>query len=389
MAQATSFALPSRPIEDRVVAGVCAGIARAVGLDPVLVRLAVIVLIVTGPGLPFYVVAWLLMPDAVAAGVGEDEGSQVEVRRGVGLILVVLGTILALRQFGLTPPDAVTWPILLVGLGIGLMLWQLQPRLDQGRWSVLRITAGVVIVAGGLIAFIAGNVSFGAVRDGVLAIALVVIGMSLIIGPWMAVLVRDRAEERRRRAEADARADMAAHLHDSVLQTFALMQRTDDPREMATLARQQERELRRWLYADRVDPGASSLKTAIELAAGLVEDRHDIDVELVVVGDAPIGSAVEALVAATGEATTNAAKWSGCPTVSVFVEVEDDTIHSYVRDTGSGFVLADIGDDRLGVRESIQGRMERVGGIAEITTAPGEGTEVHLSVPRPNGTVDP
>ncbi len=387
MARQWQAAIPPRSDEDRVIGGVCAGVAAKVGIDPVLVRLAAIVLAMTGPGVPLYVLAWVAMPAGGSESSGGDPRGSIETRRGVGLILIVIGAILALREFDLAPPDQFVWPVALVGLGVGVVLWQFQPRLEADRWDAARIGAGVMVVAAGIAAFVAGNVSFGAVRDGVLAIVLVGGGLALILGPWMAVLIRGRAEERRRRLQADARADMAAHLHDSVLQTFALMQRTDDPREMASLARQQERELRRWLYADSDDPSAVTLKSAMERAAAVVEDRHDIAVETVVVGDAPLDTTVEALIGATGEAATNAAKWSGCDSVSVFVEVEDDDVHVYVRDTGAGFDPDDIAEDRLGVRESIRGRMERVGGTAEIRSAPGEGTEVHLSVGRPDGTV--
>ncbi len=152
---------------------------------------------------------------------------------------------------------------------------------------------------------------------------------------------------------------------------------------MATLARQQERELRRWLYGDGSDPAAATLKSAVERVAAITEDRHGVIVETVVVGDAALDGPTEALVAATGEAVTNAAKWSGCERVSVFVETEDDGIHSYIRDTGVGFEPETVAQDRLGVRESIHGRMQRVGGTAEITTAAGEGTEVHLFIPTP------
>jgi len=387
MAREWQAAIPPRSDEDRVIAGVCAGIATKVGLDPVIVRLAAIVLAITGPGVPLYAIAWLAMPRGDDHLADADSGGSLETRRGVGLILIVFGALLALREFGLAPPDQFVWPVALVGLGVGVVLWHFQPRLEADRWSAARIGAGVVVVAAGIAAFVAGNLSFGAVRDGVLAVVLVGGGLALILGPWMVVLIRGRAEERRRRLQADARADMAAHLHDSVLQTFALMQRTDDPIEMASLARQQERELRRWLYADSDDPSAITLKSAIEKATALVEDRHDIKVETVVVGDAQLDTTVEALIGATGEAATNAAKWSGCDSVSVFVEVEDDDVHVYVRDTGVGFDPEDIADDRLGVRKSIRGRMERVGGTAEIRSTPGEGTEVHLSVERPNATV--
>lgn len=385
MANDWRASIPARSSDDRVIGGVCAGVAQAIGLDPILIRIAMIVLAFSGPGLPIYALAWLAMPE----GLPEDgrERSPVEFRRGVGLILIVLGSVLSLRELGLTPPDQVIWPVLLVGTGVGLVLWQVQPQIEFTRWAAARVAAGIVVVGTGLAAFVAGNISFSAVRDGLFGMVLVVGGLALLIGPWIVVLIRDRAEEQRRRQAADARADVAAHLHDSVLQTLALIQRTDDPKQMTALARQQERELRRWLYADDHDPDEWTLKSAIDRVAGVVEDRHDVNVEAIVVGDVAADMTVEALVGAVGEAATNAAKWSGCPTVSVFVEVVDGEVQAFVRDTGVGFDPDDIADDRLGVRESIRGRMERVGGVVEIISAPGEGTEVRLAVPIPTGTV--
>ncbi len=380
--------IPPRSGTDRVLGGVCAGIAEGLGLDPILVRIATIVLAISGPGVPLYAVAWLVMPDDGPLVAGERRARQpLESRRGVGLLLVVVGAVLLIRALGLTPPDQIVWPVLIVGIGTGVLYWQIQPTLEPSRWVAARILTGVVVVALGLVAFVAGNISITAVRDSVLALVLVVGGLSLLLGPWLVLLNRERVEDRQQRVKADARADVAAHLHDSVLQTFALMQRTDDPIEMATLARQQERELRRWLYAESEDPSAVTLKSAIERSAALVEDRHDVSVEVVVVGDAVITPATEALIAATREAATNSAKWSGCDVISLFVEVTDAEIEAFVRDTGIGFDPAEIAEDRLGVRESIMGRMERVGGSAEIDSALGEGTEIRLCVPTTPGTV--
>ncbi len=380
MPDAGALRIPTRSTEDRVVAGVCGGIAGGIGLDPVLVRIAMIVLAVTGSGVPLYGIAWIVMRKQ-----SEDEEVDVvpslDVRRALGLVLIVLGGVLALRALGLTPRDAFVWPVVAVGIGVGVVFWQVQPQLEAGRWDALRIGAGILVVGSGIAALIAGNVPLSVIRDSVLATVLLVGGLALIIGPWIAVLVRDRADEHRQRVEADARADMAAHLHDSVLQTFALIQRTDDPKVISSLARQQERELRRWLYADRDDPMAATLKTAVERVAAVVEDRHDVSVQTVVVGDVVFDTTVEALIGATGEAATNAAKWSGCDHVSVFVEVEDDGVRAFVRDTGTGFDPDAGAPARLGVKESIFGRMERVGGTASIASSPESGTEVELFVP--------
>lgn len=371
--------LPNRSTNDRVVAGVCAGLARAVGVDPPVVRIAAIVLGITGTGAILYLIGWLVLPSGVTPEPEDTDAS--ELRRGLGLGLIVLGVVLTQNALGLGFPPEVVWPVVVVGIGVGVVVWQVQPQLEATRREALRIAAGIVVVGAGITALIAGNVSFEVVRSSLLATTLVLGGVALIVGPWMAVLVRERSEERRRRLHADARADMAAHLHDSVLQTFALIQRTDDPKVISQLARQQERELRRWLYADSDDPSATTLKNSVERVAGVVEDRFDVVVERVVVGDTALDTALEALIGAMGEAATNAAKWSGCDQVSVYAEVEDDGVRVFVRDTGVGFDPETVAEDRLGLRESIVGRMERVGGTVEIRSAPGAGAEVELYAP--------
>ena len=371
--------LPRRSTNDRVVAGVCAGLARAVGVDPPVVRIAAIVLGITGTGGLLYLIGWMVLP--AGATPEPEEQDAPEVRRGFGLALVVVGMVLTQHSLGLGFPPAVVWPVVIVGIGVGVVVWQVKPQLEATRSEAARIGAGIVVVGAGITALIAGNLSFEVIRSSLLATTLVLGGVALIIGPWIAVLMRERTEERRRRLHADARADMAAHLHDSVLQTFALIQRTADPVVIAQLARQQERELRRWLYADSDDPAATTLKNSVDRVAGVVESRFDVSVETVVVGDVALDAALEALMGAMGEAATNGAKWSGCDQVSVYAEVEDDGVRVFVRDTGTGFDPAAVADDRLGVRESIIGRMERVGGSADIRSAPGGGTEVELFAP--------
>lgn len=371
--------LPQRSTNDRVVAGVCAGLARSVGVDPPIVRIAAIVLAITGAGIPLYLIGWVVLPEGET--LPADEQQSPELRRGIGLGLIVLGVVLVQNALGVGFPAEIVWPVVVVGFGVGVVIWQVQPQLEATRWEALRIAAGIIVVGAGITALVAGNLSFEVIRGSLLATTLVLGGVALIVGPWIAALMRDRTEERRRRLQADARADMAAHLHDSVLQTFALIQRTDDPRTIAQLARQQERELRRWLYADSADPSATTLRNSIDRISGVVEDRFDVTVETVVVGDAAMDTTLEALVGATGEAATNAAKWSGCEQISVYAEVEEEGVRVFVRDTGDGFDPNEVAADRLGVRESIVGRMERVGGSAEIRSVRGDGTEVELYVP--------
>ena len=176
---------------------------------------------------------------------------------------------------------------------------------------------------------------------------------------------------------------MATHLHDSVLQTLALIQlRAEDPRAVAGLARRQERELRSWLFGGRVHAEGDSFNAAIERISEEVEELHLVAVDTVVVGDCDVDERVSALVAAGREAMTNAAKWSGAGAVSVFAEVEPDRVSLFVRDRGAGFVPDAVAPDRRGIAESIKGRMARHGGTAVVRTSLGQGTEVELSVPR-------
>ena len=177
---------------------------------------------------------------------------------------------------------------------------------------------------------------------------------------------------------------MAAHLHDSVLQTLALMQRrADDPREVASLARRQERELRTWLSGRAASAaGELRLASALEAVADEVEQSHGVPVEVVAVGDCALDERVDALIAAAREAIVNAAKFAGGSTVDVYAEASDDRVAVFVRDRGPGFDPATVPEDRHGVRESIVGRMQRHGGRASISSSPGGGTEVELVLER-------
>jgi signal transduction histidine kinase len=172
---------------------------------------------------------------------------------------------------------------------------------------------------------------------------------------------------------------MASRVHDSVLQTLALIQReADDPKRIAALARRQERELRGWLYPDAGRVEGESLAAALEAAAGEIEELHGVRVELVRIGDRQLDDRLRALVLAAREAMGNAARHAGVDEVAVFVEAGDGEVAVFVRDRGAGFDPASVPADRQGIAESIRGRMERVGGTATVTAAPGEGVEVEL-----------
>jgi signal transduction histidine kinase len=207
--------------------------------------------------------------------------------------------------------------------------------------------------------------------------------LGVIFAPWIVRLVRSLASERAQRIRSQERAEMAAHLHDSVLQTLAMVQRrAGEPQDVAALARRQERELRAWL-AGRPSPGqAAGLAPALEAAAAEVEERHGVPVEVVAVGDRPLDDGAEAVVAAAREAMTNAAKFGGGSPVDVYAESSSERLQVFVRDRGPGFDPTAVPADRRGVRESIVGRMARHGGRATITSAPGAGTEVELVIER-------
>ena len=378
---------PVRSRSDRVIAGVCGGVGTRLGIDATIVRIAFVALALAWVGVPLYLLAWILLPQSPTTAVGpEPAGAEPQARtvtrRAAGMALIVLGTVLLVRHLGVALPDTVIWPALCVAFGLGIVVWRAQPAAGLDRRVAVRIAAGTILLALGIGAIAATNLSLSAVRDGLLSGGLVVGGLALIMGPWVAVLVRDRREERQRRIRADERAEMAAHLHDSVLQTLALVQRADDPARMAALARRQERELRGWLYGGGAEPDPATVSAAIEHLAGVIEDRHGVVMDVVAVGDTPLDPSTESLVAAAGEAMTNAARWSGCATVSVYLEATPQAVDVFVRDRGAGFDPEAVDGDSRGIRDSIRGRLDRVGGRCEITSSKGHGTEVRLHLAR-------
>jgi len=379
------------------------------GLDPLVVRVAIVALTVAGgTGALIYVVAWLLLPEdgsdrSLAQSAATEGGKDLGEVLAIGAI--VLGVILLVRSTGVWFSDALVWPLLLAGVGLAVIWRQAGvedrssvlrvvdrlPRPGTGaapldvrsrRAALARIGLGVVLVVSGVGAFLAASDAFSAVRQGVLASAGIVGGLALITGPFWVRMGRDLATERRKRIRSEERAEVAAHLHDSVLQTLALIQRNaDDPRAVVTMARRQERELRGWLFENEQDlPGADSLAAALARAGEEVEGLHGVSVDVVAVGDLPLDDRLRALVAAAREAMVNAAKWSGDDTVSVYAEVRDGAASVFVRDWGAGFDLTTVAPDRHGVRESIVDRMARHGGEAVVRSTPGEGTEVELRI---------
>ena len=359
------LALPRirRAGDDRAVAGVCAGIGKSLDVDATLPRLTFALLAFAGgAGIVAYAGAWLALAP-------EDGPAPSPRRRLLGFVALAVAGAIALRGFGFS--DSLIWPAALCGAGI---------LLARGR-SGAPVIAGLSLVALGVFLFVDQNAS-GSGRDAAFESSAVAIALLLILGPWAWRLAAERDAERTGRIRTQERAEMAARVHDSVLQTLALVQReSGDPRRVAALARRQERELRGWLYPDARAEGAS-LASAIETAAAEVEEVHGIPVELVRTGDVPLDEQVEALVLAAREAMANAAEHSGAEQVSAFVDVGEDEIAVYVRDRGTGFDPEQLPEGSHGIADSIRGRMERAGGTAVLTSSP-EGTEVELRLRRP------
>lgn len=386
---------------NRVLTGVAAGLAERLAVDPTLVRVGFAVLALAGgAGVLLYLVLALIAADPQAENAPPVRTPRSGARPVIAVSCLVLGTLLLLREAGLWFGDAFVWPIALAALG-ATVIWTRADEAERSRWrpllasadgsaeavvtarvSPLRLGIGALLIIAGMATFLAANSALSATRGFVIAVVVTVAGVTLIFGPWVWRLATQVAEERRQRIRSQERAAMAAHLHDSVLQTLALIQRTDAPREIASLARVQERELRGWLYGQSGASDNGSLSGSIDKMAGRIEELHHINVQAVVVGDMTLDDRVKALVDACGEATLNAAKHSGAGVVSAYVEVDNGEVTAYIRDQGSGFDPNDVPADRRGIADSIRGRMARVGGTATIKSAPGRGTEVTLRLPR-------
>jgi signal transduction histidine kinase len=446
-----------REREGRWLGGVCAGLAKRLGVDVWLVRLAFVVASAAGgAGVAAYALGWLVIPAGESSAGSRRRiptgRAAVEVALGTGLLL--LSVLLTFRALGLWFSDAIVWPLVLVASG-GALIWRQSlgsrgaepepigrsdarvladpetraPAPADGRplgrvaaderpvsagrsaaagamnvgdqvagalrglgagtgrrtaAAVSRTGLGVALVIAAGFVFLQTTGALSAARDVLLSVLVAIVALGVIFAPWIVRLARSLTTERAQRIRSQERAEMAAHLHDSVLQTLAMVQRrSDDPQEVAALARRQERELRAWL-SERPAPGqAARLAPALEASAAEVEERHGVPVEVVVVGDRDLDPGTEAVVAAAREAMTNAAKFGGGSPVDVYAESAGGRTQVFVRDRGPGFDPAALPPDRRGVRESIVGRMERHGGQARITSAAGAGTEVELLLEQP------
>jgi signal transduction histidine kinase len=391
---------------DRLAGGVASGVAAWRGMSATTVRIVFVLLALVSTGwfVPLYVVGWLLIP---AAGEETSIGSKARSdARGIALAAGLASLlVLALLVAG-TLNDGWfagwAWPQIVSVAGLVLIWRNATPdeqatlrRLAEplgaaagpakpGRRSAIRLTVAGMMVFGGAAWLATTHASLALLRP-LGGVVLIIAGIVLSLGPWWLRIARDLVLERQAKVRAQERLDIASRVHDSVLQTLALIQRrADDPQKVVQLARLQERELRSWLFEGR-GPDEDADMT---FAAGArqiqqdVETRYGVQVEVVTVGDCELDENLNALLAAAREATVNAAKWSGASVISLFAEVEPAEVSLVVRDRGKGFDPEEVPEDRKGLAESIYGRMARRGGTAAVSTAPGEGTKVSLRMPR-------
>jgi signal transduction histidine kinase len=380
-----------RSSDGRVLAGVARGLADHLGVDVLLVRLAFILLAAAGgAGVVMYGLFWVFAPqNPFEADQPRDRERDLTMLLALGSLTI--GGLLLLHALGLGFGPGLAVPLAVVGIGVAI-LWRQADDDARQRWraatgahrltGAARVGVGAALVIVGAGAILVGPAKMGGTTGGLVAALVVVAGLALVSSPWWLQMARELSAERNARIREQERAEVAAHVHDSVLHTLTLIQRhVDDPREVTRLARSQERELRGWLYRGRADPD-QDLAAALERAAAEVEDAHGIAIEVVVVGDCPMDEHLAALRDAAREALVNAAKYAGGAPVSLYAEVEPDQVTAFVRDRGPGFDPDDVPEDRLGLRQSVRGRMSRNGGTAVVRSAPGDGTEVQLEMPR-------
>jgi signal transduction histidine kinase/phage shock protein PspC (stress-responsive transcriptional regulator) len=388
------------------VGGVAAGLAERTGWDVTVVRaIFVLACLPSGFGTVPYVAAWLLVPavdeDSNIASRALTDRRGIKLAAGLASLLVVVLLLASALDAGWL--GSLATPLIISAAGL-VLIWRnasgdeqatlqhvIGPLLgvaEGGRTprTVWRVLIACLLGTAGLAILAFGHLHYVALLP-LAGIVLVLAAIVVILGPWWLSIARDLAAERQARIRAEERADVAARVHDSVLQTLALIQRrSGDPQQVVALARAQERELRSWLFDGRapgsLDGQALTLAAGVRLIQQDVEAQHGIAIEVVIVGDCELDDGLSALLAAAREAAVNAAKWSGAPVASVFAEVEATQVSLFVRDRGQGFDPGAVPGDRKGLAESVRARMARRGGSAVIRTAPGEGTEVALTMPR-------
>ncbi len=400
-----------RDLREPVLGGVAAGLAEHLGVTVLMVRVGfVVAAVLGGAGIAAYAVLWAMLPAGPPAGV-QAPGLASATRGGrrpgparrlfdVGPVVVLgalaIGAVFVLQ--GVLGAGGWVWPLAIAIVGVAL-LWRQADEAQRERWvdargridpvrivlgdggwaSYARLAAGVGLIVVAIVLFTLRGGSLSLARDVTLAVLLVLGGLAIVVGPWIYRLAAELSDEREERVRTQERADVAAHLHDSVLQTLALIQK--NPSDAARLARSQERDLRAWLFStESIDE--RTVASALRAMAGEVEDAWNLTVDVVAVGDCDLDEAMRPIVSAAREATTNAAKHAGVGRVDIYAEITPGAVDVFVRDRGAGFDPDTTPEDRLGVRRSIIDRMHRHGGTADVRSAPGEGTEVRLHLGR-------
>jgi signal transduction histidine kinase/phage shock protein PspC (stress-responsive transcriptional regulator) len=403
-----------RSADGRMLGGVARGLAGHLGLPVIWVRLVFLGLFLAdGLGAVLYAVFWIVVPLGVGGRAAEPRSvfeTTPDGRRRLrkpdkgqlfAMVALLFGAAIFVGNVDMHGSNRYVWPTLLIGAGV-VLVWRQADNARRARWTdvgrrrrllqLARALAGVALVGMGLTVFMVVRGSAAQLGNVLTAAVAVIAGVALLAGPWLVRMSQDLSEERTMRIRAQERAEVAAHVHDSVLHTLTLIQRNaDDAGEVRRLARAQERELRNWLYKPEgtgkdEDEEPDTLAEAVKKAAAEVEDKHGVPLEVVVVGDCPLDDKLGAQMQAAREAMVNAAKYGGAGgAVQVYAEVEGRTVFVSVRDRGPGFDLDAVPEDRMGVRESIIGRMQRNGGTARLRSVPGGGTEVELEMERADG----
>src|SRR5579859_2851426 len=399
-----------RQQQGRLAGGVAVGISARTGVSANVIRIIFVISTLAGGfGAAVYVLAWLLVPavgeESSIASRALSDNSGIALTAAVAsalALLLLMASLLKVAWLG-----SLSWPPVIALAGL-VLIWRnaspeelallrqlAEPLVPVGggkRRIKLRLAIAAVLVVASAGFLVSAHVN-GVLNRAITGIALLVAAILVLLGPWWLRLARDLLAERQARIRAEERAEMASRVHDSVLQTLALIQRrASDPQQVVSLARAQERELRSWLFDGRppgsLDGLAATVADGIRLIQQEVEAQHGIVVEAISVGDCDLDSDLSAMLAAAREATVNAAKWSGAASVSLFAEVEPDAVSVYVRDRGRGFDPDAVPADRKGLAESVRARMARRGGSATIRSSPGRGTEVVLTMPR-SGSASP
>lgn len=401
---------PQRPLRrgrgNSIVSGVCGGFATRLGIKERHVRFIFCLLtLVFGLGLLLYMTFWVVL-----ARSGEEMSIIQRIfqnRREAQIVLVAfIGTLLlliALETTGVTVTHGFDWPSLLSAFA-AVAIWRgasddernhIQEFLNTApiiggassknrRGVALRVIAAIALIFVGLHTIKHVGGVWGSAGPALFGTLILILGVLVLLAPWWLQNVRELTSERRERVRAQERAAMVAHLHDSVLQTLTLIERAAaNGGDVTRLARNQERELRQWLFSpETISSSSTSFVGLVGAIEHDVENDYGVKVELVTVGDCVPDEKVLALVAAGREAAINAAKWSEASSVSIFAEVELKSVSLFVRDRGVGFDLDEIPADRQGIATSIKQRMAQYGGQTSISSTVGAGSEVQLVMPR-------